>query len=153
MNMTEYLSEEMVMVGLEPEGKTDILEQMVDRLVEKGRLPADRRDPLVKKLLDREELSSTGIGGGVAIPHASGEAIDKMIVAVAQIPGGVEFDSLDNKPAQIIFMIIGSDQSPRTHLQLLAMIVRVCKRRDLVEGMIKADSAAAIYKLACASEG
>ena len=98
--MAEYLSVEMVMTGLAPVDKRSVCEAMVDHIVAMGQISADRRDPLVEKLMEREELSSTGIGGGVAIPHASGEAIDSMLVAVAQIPDGVEFEALDHNPVK-----------------------------------------------------
>ena len=146
MNMAEYLSKDMIMTGLAPVDKKAVCEAMVDHIVAMGQIDADRRDPLVEKLMEREGLSSTGIGGGVAIPHASGEAIDSMLVAVAQIPDGVEFDALDSNPVKLVFMIIGSERSPRTHLQLLAMIVRICKNKEVVESLINAASQHAVYE-------
>ena len=152
MNMTEYLAEELVMTGLSPEGKTETLELMVDNLVATGRLGADRRDPLIKKLLEREDLSSTGIGGSVAIPHASGENVDSIQVVMAQLPDGVDFESIDGEPVHLVFMIVGSDRSPRTHLQLLAMIVRLCKNREMVEKLKSATDRSEAYKIVTSDE-
>ncbi|MGK7346326.1 MAG: PTS sugar transporter subunit IIA [Candidatus Nitrospinota bacterium M3_3B_026] len=147
MRITDFLSEDLVWTGLEPKDKADACAMMVDRLIEAGRIPSSRRDILLDKLMERETLASTGIGGGVAIPHASGENIEKMLVAVAVAPGGVDFDAIDDQPARLFFMIIGSERQPRTHLQLLAMIVRACKTRDLVEKLIKSSSPGEAYRL------
>lgn len=151
--MAEYLSEELVMIGLKPTDKQNVCELMVDQLVAKGKLDEKRKQALVDKLLEREALSSTGIGDGVAIPHASGESIEDMLVAVAQIPDGIDFDSLDGEPVHLVFMIIGSDRSPRTHLQLLAMIVRVCKNKELVKKLIDSKSQQEAFELIASAAG
>ncbi len=135
MKVTDFIGEELIFTGLVAEGKASLIGQMVDKVIAAGRLTPERRDPLVDKLMEREALSTTGIGGGVAIPHASGEAIDEMMVVVGQVPDGVDYDAIDGAPVKLLFMIIGSERSPRTHLQLLAAIVRVCKNRPLVEGL------------------
>jgi mannitol/fructose-specific phosphotransferase system IIA component (Ntr-type) len=145
MRITEYLSENLVISGMPPCSKTEALAVMVDRLITAGRLSADRREILLAKLMEREALSSTGIGGGVAIPHASGESMDNIIVAVGQSPEGVEFDSLDAEPVNVIFLIVGSERAPRTHLQILAMIVRLCKTPDLIKSIAAARDASQIF--------
>jgi len=142
MNVTDFISEELIFTSLAADDKESLIGVMVDRVIEAGRLGADRRAPLVEKLLEREALSTTGIGGGVAIPHASGEAIESMMVAVGQIPDGIDYDALDGAPVKLVFMIIGSERSPRTHLQLLARLVRICKNRPLLTQLEEADSAA-----------
>jgi mannitol/fructose-specific phosphotransferase system IIA component (Ntr-type) len=147
MRITEYLSEDLVIAGIPPCSKTEALGTLVDRLITAGKLNADRRETLLAKLMERENLSSTGIGGGVAIPHASGENVDDMIVAVGQSPEGVEFDSLDGQPVKAIFLIVGSERAPRTHLQLLAMIVRLCKTHDLIKSIAEAGSASEIFAI------
>jgi PTS system fructose-specific IIC component len=147
MRITDYFSEDLVIVGIPPCSKTEALGAMVDHLITAGRLNADRREILLAKLMEREALSSTGIGGSVAIPHASGESVDDMIVAVGQSPEGVEYDSLDGQPAKVIFLIVGSERAPRTHLQMLAMIVRICKDAGLIKSIAAAGSAGEVFGL------
>jgi len=120
---------------------------MVDHLIDKGRIAPDRRQILLDKLLEREALSSTGIGGGVAIPHASGENIDDMIVTVGQIPEGIDYQSIDEKPVYLVFMIVGSERVPRVHLQLLATIVRACKNNVFIESLIAAKTPDQAYRI------
>lgn len=145
LKITEYLTNDLVLTGIKPTDKKDVCEIMVDMLIEKGKIGSDRKEILMEKILEREELSSTGIGQGVAIPHASGEDIESMLVAVGQIPEGVDYDSIDGAPVNLVFMIIGSQRSAREHLQLLAAIVRACKNHDLVEKLLGSVSADEMY--------
>ncbi|VAX24612.1 hypothetical protein MNBD_NITROSPINAE02-2008 [hydrothermal vent metagenome] len=145
LKITEYLTSDLVQTGIKPKDKKHVCEIMVDMLIEKGKISADRKQILMEKLLEREALSSTGIGQGVAIPHASGENIDNMLVAVGQVPEGVEFESIDGAPVNLVFMIIGSERSAREHLQLLAAIVRACKNHCLVEKLLVSASANEVY--------
>ncbi|MBI5815781.1 MAG: PTS sugar transporter subunit IIA [Nitrospinae bacterium] len=141
MNITDYLTADLVMPGFAPADKDEAIGKMVDHLVAAGRLGEDRRDPLFEKLMEREGLSSTGIGGGVAIPHASGENIADMLVVMALCPDGLEFGALDGQPVRIIFLIVGSERSPKVHLQLLATIVRACRNQGLVNGLVSTATA------------
>lgn len=147
LDILDFVDEELIIAGAQPADKQELCRMMVRSLIENGRITADREEPLLEKLMERESLSSTGIGGSVAIPHASGEAIEKMMVVVAQVPGGVDFDSIDDEPVRIAFMIIGSQRSPRTHLQLLATIVRICKDGKMIEKMISAGDRHELFEL------
>ncbi len=150
MKITEYLSEDMILTGIKPTDKTHLCEIFVDHLISKSTIALDRRQILIDKLMERESLSSTGIGGGVAIPHASGENIDNMIVGVGQIPDGVDYGAIDDKPVNLVFIIIGSERVPRVHLQLLATIVHACKNKQLVESLKQASSSKQVYGLIAA---
>lgn len=147
MNIIEYLSKDMILTGITTDDKAGLCGLIVDHLISRKIITKDRRKILIDKIMERESMSSTGIGGGVAIPHASGEDIDNMIVIIAQIPDGVEFDSIDDAPVDLVFMIIGSERVPRTHLQLLATIVRACKNIELVGSLKKAADASEMYEL------
>ena len=145
MRITDYLSEDLVIAGIPSCSKPEALGAMVDHLISAGKLSADRREILLSKLMERESLASTGIGGGVAIPHASGENVDNMILAVGQSPNGVEFDSIDGHPAKVIFLIVGSERAPRMHLQMLAMIVKICKSQDMIKAVAEAQAPSEIF--------
>ena len=146
MKITEYLSEGLVLAGADPKDKSDLCEVMVDNLISNSTIKQSRRKIVLEKLMERESLSSTGVGDGIAIPHASGEDIEKMIVSVAQVPDGVDFDSIDNEPVKLAFMIIGSERVPHVHLRLLATIVRACKNKELVNSLMDAKDAETIYQ-------
>jgi len=147
MKIIEYLSKDMILTGIAAEDKYSLCKLIVDHLISKEVIAEERQKILIDKIMERESMSSTGIGGGVAIPHASGEDIDSIIIVVAQIPDGVDFDAIDDAPVDLVFMIIGSERVPRIHLQLLATIVRVCKNVELVNALKKAADASTMYEL------
>lgn len=145
MNLVDFISEDLVVTGLLPENKKDICEKLLSLLMEKGKIDESRRSVLLEKLMEREELSSTGIGGGVGIPHAGGEAIDKIALAIGQVPSGVDFNSIDGEPVKLVFLIIGSEGSAKDHLRLLASIVRTCKNKELLKKLSTASSPKELY--------
>ncbi|MFW2331415.1 MAG: PTS sugar transporter subunit IIA [Nitrospinota bacterium] len=146
MELSNYLSENLILLGIEAKSKTELLEKMVAHIIEKGVVTPDRSDILVEKLLERETLSSTGIGSAIAIPHASGEAIkEEMVVVVGQSAEGLDYGAIDDEPVKLFFMLISSDKSPKAHLQLLAAIVRLCKNRDLIDHLMNATNSKEAY--------
>lgn len=140
MKITDYIDESRIILGLDVASKEELFGALVDRLIETEALDQKRRSALIKKLLDREALLSTGIGGRVAIPHASGEEIEDIALALAQIPNGLEFNSIDDQPVNLVFMIVGAQNFARAHIKLLALIARTMKNRDLIEKLIASSS-------------
>lgn len=152
MLITDYLSEDLIITDMPTCAKQEALGALVDHLITTGRITPDRREILLGKIMERENLSSTGIGGGVAIPHTSGENVENMIVAVGQSPQGVEFESLDGELVNVIFLIVGSERAPRTHLQILATIVRLCKTDNLIKSIATAKNAREIFGILSGTE-
>ncbi|MBI4667208.1 MAG: PTS sugar transporter subunit IIA [Nitrospinae bacterium] len=152
MRITDYLTGDLVATGLAPDTKEEACAQLVDLLVASGIVATERRDPLYEKIIEREKLSSTGMGGGVAIPHTFGEDLAQAVIVFAQIPDGVEFESLDGAPVKLIFLIVGSERAPKAHLQILAMIVRLLKNRELVDRLTSARSPEEAYQLLASVE-
>jgi len=138
MKITEFINENLILTGLAARDKAGLLGAMVDHLIAKGVIEASRRELLTGKLMEREALSSTGIGGGVAIPHASGERVERMVIAAARLANPVDFDAIDGQPVRLVFMIIASERAPREHLQLLAAIVRALKNEELTRKLLAA---------------
>ena len=95
---------------------------------------------ILKVLLEREQLGSTGIGGGIGIPHGKLKAIDSIVVGFGLSRGGVDFDSLDNKPVHIFFLLITPENSTGSHLKVLAQISRLLKQSDFKDRLIKSQS-------------
>ncbi|MDH5509503.1 MAG: PTS sugar transporter subunit IIA [Nitrospinota bacterium] len=146
MRITEYLTKEMIAVDLKASGKEEAIAAMVDHMVAQGGVETARRDALKEKLTEREALGSTGVGGGVAIPHASGEDMEKMMVAIGKFPEGVDYKAIDGKPVELVFMIVGPARQPRAHLQLLAAIVRILRNKSLLKSIQESTDPEHIYK-------
>lgn len=98
-------------------------------------------------VIDREKSMTTGIGHGVAIPHASVPYLKKAVAAVCTIPEGVEFDSIDHAKVRVIYLILLPDKKFQDHIQLLANIAKISNDPDLLERVANEEDAAGVWKL------
>ncbi|WP_300462874.1 PTS sugar transporter subunit IIA [Desulfobacula sp.] len=103
-------------------------------------------------LMEREQLGSTGIGGGIAIPHGKLDAVDSIVVGFGRSQEGVEYESLDNKPVHIFFLLLTSEKSTGGHLKVLAQISKLLKMDHFKEGLLTADSVDDIYDIIMAQD-
>ena len=110
MRLTDYIDPSCVRAGLESRDKDSTLKTMVDLVGDEG-LIGDRAS-LLDALKHREEVVSTGIGNRVAIPHADLPEIEKPRLALGVFPEGVDFDSLDEEPVQVVFLLLGTPRTP-----------------------------------------
>ena len=102
---------------------------------------------LFTTLMEREKLGSTGIGENVAIPHGKSDELTQIITVFARSLGGVDFESLDQKPVHFVCMVIAPAHSTGQHLKALARISRLFKNQALREGILKAEDSNAIYSI------
>jgi len=98
-------------------------------------------------LLERERLGTTGIGSGIAIPHGKMEGLKKVLLVVARSTKGVDFESLDHNPVQIIFLLLAPEENLGEHLKILAHISRVLRDQEFRESFLAAKSKEDIYSL------
>ena len=125
MRLLDYLEADCVGIGLGNRAKTEALQTMVD-LVE-HRLPAGDRRRLLEAILQRERVVSTGIGNHVAIPHADLPEIETPRLALGIFPEGVDFESVDEEPVKLVFLLLGTPRTPGLHMKILARIARLSK--------------------------
>jgi PTS system nitrogen regulatory IIA component len=102
---------------------------------------------IVRILLEREQLGSTGIGENVAIPHARMKGLDKIVAAFGISKKGIEFDSLDRKPVNFVFILIAPEKATGNHLKALARISRLLKNPEFRSSLLKAPDKKTIYQL------
>jgi mannitol/fructose-specific phosphotransferase system IIA component (Ntr-type) len=131
MVLAEFLREELIFLDLHPKDMRECLDMMVGLASARGAL-ADPADALAR-LLDRERTMSTGMGGGVAVPHAKSEKCRDMVVALGRVPDGVDFKAIDGKPVFLVFLLMGPPDSTRQHVDLLARIAYLVKAPGLVD--------------------
>ncbi len=125
MNIIDLLGKKSVSVDLVSETKDDVLAELVDLLVSSGSIKQADKTGILKKLKEREILGSTGIGKGVAIPHAKCPKIKKMTATFGVAKSGVDFSSLDGETTNILFLLIAPGETPGPHLKALAKISRM----------------------------
>lgn len=135
MRISELVSPEAVVPDLRADTKEGVLRELSGAIA--GAMPSLSAESVAAILMERERLGSTGIGGGAAIPHGKAPGIDRMVAAFGRSRAGVQFQSLDGKPAHLFFAIIAPEQSAGMHLKALARISRLLKddrfRRSLLE--------------------
>jgi mannitol/fructose-specific phosphotransferase system IIA component (Ntr-type) len=124
MTLASLLSEDQIIPEIAAADKWQAIEEIVGRLVTDGRLEASHRGEAIAALRHREETMSTGIGFGIAIPHASCDAVDEVTACFGRSKGGIDFESLDGKPVHFIVLFLVPKDQFQTHLRTLAAIAK-----------------------------
>lgn len=124
MPVADHLAPAAVLLAPEARDKWHLIEMLAEAMVAAGRLPAARRPEAVEALLARERCVSTGLEDGIAVPHAALDGLASMVVAMALMPEGLEFEAQDGKPAQIVVAVLVPRQEKLLHLQTLAEVAR-----------------------------
>ena len=139
MRIQDIIPPEAVVDGLRAETKEGVLRELSEAVCR--RLPALSPVRLTAILMDREGLGSTGIGEGVAIPHGKIPGIDRLVAVFGRSHAGVQFASLDGKPARLFFLILAPENSAGMHLKALARISRLLKDQRFRSRLLEAEGA------------
>ena len=131
MDLSALLAPDSIKVGLLARDKTAAIVEMVDFLVAKGRLPAPGREEALKAVLAREDSLSTGMEHGIALPHGSVDSVPEPVGALGISPGGIEFATLDGKPAHLIACLLVPRAKTSRHVRTLAGIARLLNNESL----------------------
>ena len=145
MKITDILKKEHIIDNLVSTDKASVLEELSSFLKSKDLV--SNKENLLKALMEREQLGSTGIGENVAIPHAKISEIDQIITIFGRSIKGIEFDSLDKKPVHFIYLVLAPVNSSGQHLKVLARISRLLKNKSLRESIINATEKNQIYSI------
>jgi fructose-specific phosphotransferase system IIA component len=144
MNLGSLTDPQLIFPDLPGEDVEGVLRAFAERLAERG-LVADA-EALYDKLQEREELGSTGIGSGVAIPHCKMKGLERAILAVGRKQRPVDFGSVDGKPVRLFFLVVSPHNAPAVHLQVLASISRWVKADRHVERTVAMDDRHEIFE-------
>ena len=147
MNISDLLNKDAITVSLKAAGKPEALAELVDLLITSGAVKKGQKSDIIKKLEERENLGSTGIGKGVAIPHAKCPEVKKMTAALAISKSGLDFRSLDGESSYIFFLLIAPGETPGPHLKALAKISRLLDDKFIRERLRTAKSNQDILKI------
>ncbi|MCA9771597.1 MAG: PTS sugar transporter subunit IIA, partial [Myxococcales bacterium] len=143
--LTDLIREDLILSDLQAESKKAALRELAAVACDGGNgLDPDR---VLSVLLEREKLGSTGIGQGVAVPHGKISGLKHMAAVLGRSFTGVEFQSLDNAPANLIFLLLAPEDAQNTHLQALAKICRILKDRGAFESLMKAEGPREIFEV------
>jgi PTS system nitrogen regulatory IIA component len=145
MKIVDLLNPAAIVADLKASDKRTALEELADAVVTVD-TSLDRSE-IIKVLQERERLGSTGIGDGVAIPHGKLKAIDKLLISFGRSPSGVEFDSMDGKPAKLFFLLLAPEESVGIHLKTLARISKLLKSSSVRRRLLDAEGREDIYRV------
>ncbi|KAA3613198.1 MAG: PTS sugar transporter subunit IIA [Calditrichaeota bacterium] len=147
MKLSEILTPDVIVAPLKSSNKKHAINELLDVLHEKE-LVKSREDAL-KDILTREKHLSTGMENGLAVPHAKSDSVDKLIIAFGFHREGIEFESLDGKPAHFIFLVMSPRDTSGPHIQALASISRFLKNDDVRQRLLEAPNKDDIYDILC----
>jgi fructose-specific phosphotransferase system IIA component len=145
MNLKKLLSEDTIILELKGTKKDEIIQEMIDLLVIRGRIKD--REAALKAVMEREQKMSTGMQHGIAIPHGKTDSVDKLVTAMALKKEGVDFGSMDGKPSTIFIMTISSVSRTGPHIQFLSEISQVLNDPEKRERILLAQTTSEIMEI------
>jgi len=151
MRLSEILAIDNIIPDLKAKDKKGVLGELAEAIasydtnIDKGML--------VKVLIEREHLGSTGIGDGVAIPHGKLSSVKQPIVSFGRSKKGLDFDSMDGQPAYLFFLLLAPENSSGVHLQVLTKIARILKSSTFRKTLMQVESREELYETIIQTDG
>src|SRR5207302_10712096 len=147
MRMSDFVVRDAIVPELTATTKEGVIREMVESLRTAGYFKASEPDDIVRAILKRELLGSTGIGRGVAIPHTKHNSVERLIGTVALSKPGVAFESLDGEPVHVFVLLISPQDRPGDHLRALENVSRSLRDDGFVRSLRQATTREAIWGL------
>jgi mannitol/fructose-specific phosphotransferase system IIA component (Ntr-type) len=147
MTLGNLLSVDQIVPEMRSRERWSAIVELADILVQSGHVASSDRDSILASLRAREETMSTGIGFGIAIPHASSDRITQVVAAFGRSPDGIDFESLDNAPVRFIVMFVVPKDHFQVHLRTLAAIAKFLNDRGVRERLAGAVGAQEILNI------
>lgn len=147
MKFADFVSRKAICAELKASDKEAAIREMVQALLESKEIPSDEYESIVKAILKREELGSTGIGRGVAVPHTKHPSVDHLVGTVALSNVGVDFNSLDGESVHLFFLLVSPPDRPGDHLRALENISRQLRDDTFCRFLKQAKSSEEIQQL------
>ena len=143
MNVKEFLSPADVLVDFAAAGKSLLLQKLAQRASDALRVPTES---ILRPLLKREELGSTGTGGGIAIPHARISALDKSFGLLVRLKRPIDFDAIDDQPVDLVFLLLLPVTSSKLDLDALASVAKILRNPDSVKNLRRARDSSDLFR-------
>ena len=143
MGLGSLTRPDLIFTDLPAADRSQLLRALAERIARRGL--TGNAEELFRRLWEREQLGSTGIGGGVAIPHCKLDGLAHAVVAVGVVAEGVDFGAVDGKPVCLFFLVISPSESPAEHLRVLAIVSRWIKSDRHTEAVLALRDPQAVY--------
>lgn len=145
MKLSDFLTEANVLESVASTDRWQAIEELLDNLIQTGRIPAEKRQEVLDVVNKREASMSTGIGFGIGIPHASTEHVQEVVGAFGRSNSGLDFEALDSQPVHLVLLFLVPQGKFRQHLHTLADIAKVLNQREFRDAVEQAENAAGIW--------
>jgi PTS system nitrogen regulatory IIA component len=145
MKISELINDRLIIPKFTGKSKKQVLEELAKHLaLNKKNIDPDE---LLRVLIEREKLGSTGIGDGVAIPHGKLNGLENIILVFGKSNEGIDFDSIDGRPVNLIFLLVAPSNSAGVHLKALARLSRLLKDKNFRQELLDASDAQSLYNI------
>jgi len=152
MKLQDVFARANIIPSLAATQKVESIHELVERLGESGALQKRHVADVERTLMRREELGSTGIGKGVAVPHAKHPGVEGVVGALGRSAQGIEFESLDGQPAHLVFLIVSSPDAVKPHLDALRKVTTLTRDDDLCAFLRRAKDGDELADLLCEAD-
>jgi PTS system fructose-specific IIA component/PTS system nitrogen regulatory IIA component len=153
MKFADFVSPEAIRANVAADDKEGVIREMVQALLDAGKIEGSEKESIVRAILSREELGSTGIGRGVAVPHTKHGSVDQLVGTVGVSREGVDFDSLDGEKVFVLFLLVSPLDRPGDHLRALENISRQLRDDRFCRFLKQAKTAEEIRQLLEEADG
>jgi len=147
MRMSDFVVREAIVPDLAATTKEGVIREIVESLQGAGYFPGDEAENVVRAILKREQLGSTGIGRSIAIPHTKHPGVDRLVASVAISRAGVPFDSIDGEPVHVVMLVVSPQDRPGDHLRALENVVRSMRDDNFVRALREAATRDDLWRL------
>ena len=147
MTIASILSVDQIITQMDSKNRWEVIDELIQKLVDCGKITAEKAPQIVEAVKKRESSMSTGVGFGVGLPHASTQLIDDVIGVFGRSSDGVNFDALDNQPVKFVVLFLVPQGQFQKHLQTLGNIARLLHRKDMRQAIEEAKTAEEIFNV------
>ncbi|MBO7048492.1 MAG: PTS sugar transporter subunit IIA [Spirochaetia bacterium] len=136
MAVVNLIEEDIIKIPLEAKTKPDVIKELVDVLKKAGKI--EDAESVFRAVMLRENMGSTGLEKGIAVPHAKTHKVNNLVLAIGISPEGVDFDSLDGEPSKLFFLLIATPQQAGPHIEALSEIARLTRSSNFCKLLLNA---------------
>ncbi|MHC4714388.1 MAG: PTS sugar transporter subunit IIA [Planctomycetota bacterium] len=145
VSLASVVSEENIIPELAARDKEGAIRELVTALASSGVIKKRAVSKVAAAIIERENLGSTGIGNGIAVPHCKLKGFNEAVGALARVPGGIDFASLDGAPTHTIFLFISPAEHPKKHIALMSRFVALMRSNDFVRFVRQTEGTKALH--------
>ena len=147
MKLLGFLEPETIIASLSAHTAEEVVRELVEAVVAAGGIAEGDKGQVIEAVLDRERQGSTGIGGGIALPHALSDDLDQLYMVFARTTAPIDFEALDSQPVDLIFMLVGPKASGNMYVKLLARVSRLLQSEDFKNRLREAATPDAVLEV------